>query len=152
MAASQDSGIYGKWKVDLDKSDSPEELFKAQKMNALMIKMAKGMRVQQELKKISDDELLCELHIGKTIKIQCKTDHQTRSLDLEQYGKSEVACWWEGSNMLVMTVEYDHKNIGPCVETVSRSLIDADNMKVTINWKTKDGSHDITLNRTFGRK
>jgi len=153
MAAPAETGFFGKWKVDLDRSDSPEEIFKAQKMNALMIKMAKGMRVQQEVKKISDDEIAVELHIGKTVKINCKTDHQTRSMDLEEYGKSDVTCWWEdGNKVLVMVIDYEKKNVGPAVETVHRTLVDPNSMNVKINWKTKDGATDITLNRIFARK
>ncbi len=53
----------------------------------MMIKMAKSLRVQQEIKKVADDEMLVVLHIGKTIKIQTKTDKITRDLDLEEYGK-----------------------------------------------------------------
>jgi len=151
MAAPAETGLIGKWKLDLDRSDNPEELFKAQKMNTMMIKMAKSMRVQQELKKVSDTEIMVELHIGKTIKIPCKTDHQTHSLDLEEYGKSDVTCWWEG-NVLVMVIDYEKKNVGPAVETVHRSMEDPNTMKVIINWKTKDGTHDITLSRVFGRK
>jgi len=153
MAAPAENGLFGKWKLDLDRSDNPEELFKAQKLNALMIKMAKTMRIQQEIKKVSDEEVMFELHIGKTIKFTCKTDHQTRSMDLEEYGKSEVTCWWEdGNKVLVVVVDYEKKHVGPAVETVHRFLEDPNSMKVRINWKTKDGTHDITLNRMFGRK
>ncbi len=52
-----------------------------------MIKMAKSFRIQQEIKKISDDEILLLMHMGKTIKVQTKTDKEPREMNLEVYDK-----------------------------------------------------------------
>ncbi len=38
---------------------------------------------------------------------------------------SIVTCWWEENNsVLAISIDYIKKEVGPCVETVHRSLID----------------------------
>jgi hypothetical protein len=153
MAADSQVGLSGKWRLDLDHSESSEPMLKAQKINAMMIKMVKSLRVQQEIKKgATDDEIEIILHMGKTVKVNVKTDHQPKEMQLDSpYGKSVVTAWWEDA-VLMVTIEYNCKDVGPAIETVSRTLDGNNTMRTVVNWKTKDGASDVSMKRVFERR